>query len=129
MSTPTNIVTFLDAIGRTLIGETVAESTTAETLAIKNPAIVHIMPNPQTGQLQLQILPLFFKEFLADKTESTVWYFKRSNLTESKEFALDFKLVAQYQQISSFVPDAGAVQGSVGQEPSEPSVVKLFDEE
>ena len=87
------------------------------------------MPNPQTGQLQLQILPLFFKEFLADKTESTVWYFKRSNLTESKEFALDFKLVAQYQQISSFVPDAGAVQGSVGQEPSEPSVVKLFDEE
>ena len=117
------IVTFLDTVGRTIIGETFTEQTTVDVLAIKNPAVVHIVPNPQTNQLQLQILPLFFREFQADKTEAIVWLFKRNNITENAGFTLDFKLVAQYQQATT--PQQSAPQ----QAPGEPDTIKLFDEE
>ena len=63
----TKLVVFLDTIGRTVLGERVDEKTTDIVLTIKNPAVVQVMPNQQTGQLALQILPLFFKEFLAEE--------------------------------------------------------------
>lgn len=123
MENNTNLIVFFDTVGRTILGERIASETTDEVLAIKNPAVVHIMPNQQTGQLSLQILPLFFKEFLADKNEATVWYYNKKSITPSKDIAFDFKLSAQYQQLfSGIVPaQASPSQGS-------PEVVKLFDE-
>jgi hypothetical protein len=117
------IVVFFDAVGRTILGERVEEKTTKDILSIKNPAVVHIMPNQQTGQLQLQILPLFFKEFLADKSEPTTWNYNRANITEAVDVVFDFKLEAQYQQIFASGP-APAPQQPQGQA----EVIKLFDE-
>lgn len=119
--TKNKIVVFFDSVGRTVLGERVDAETTEKTLVIKNPAVVHIMPNQQTGQLQLQILPLFFREFLADKAEATVWSYNRSLITESKDVAFDFKLEAQYQQI--FNPSPIITPKGSG------DVVRLFDEE
>jgi hypothetical protein len=110
MSDQNKIVVFLDAVGRTILGERVDDKTTENLLAIKNPAVVHIMPNQQTGQLQLQILPLFFKEFLADKNEYTTWKFNRQNITESVDLVFDFKLEAQYRQIFAEAPATPAPQ-------------------
>jgi len=121
MTTPNNkLVVFLDAIGRTILGEKV--KTTNEVLSIKNPSVVSITPNAQTGQITLQLLPVFFREFLADPTESTVWDFKHSNIHICNDVVLDFKFIAQYQQL--FNPP---------QKPAEPvkespQLVKLFDE-
>ncbi len=120
METKTNIVVFFDSVGRTIIGEKVENKTNDKTLSIKNPAVIHISPNPQSGQLTLQILPLFFKEFLADKTSPTVWNYKKQNITESEDFVLDFKLIGQYQNLFNEVPV---------QKQESSSVVKLFDEE
>ena len=80
-NTENKIVVFFDSVGRTILGEKLEDKTTKEVLTIKNPAVVHIMPNQQSGQLQLQILPLFFKEFLADKDTGTDWNYNRSNIT------------------------------------------------
>jgi hypothetical protein len=124
MSDQNKIVVFLDAVGRTILGERVDDKTTENLLAIKNPAVVHIMPNQQTGQLQLQILPLFFKEFLADKNEYTTWKFNRQNITESVDLVFDFKLEAQYRQIFAEAPATPAPQ----QPQASPDVIKLFDE-
>ena len=122
MSETTNkIVVFFDSVGRTILGERIDANTTEKVLSIKNPAVVHIMPNQQTGQLQLQILPLFFREFLADKSEPTVWNYNRTLITEAQDVAFDFKLQAQYQQI--FNPSPIITPKGSG------DVVRLFDEE
>jgi hypothetical protein len=117
------IAVFFDSVGRTILGERLEDKTTDKVLTIKNPAVVHIMPNQQTGQLQLQILPLFFKEFLADKDTGTVWNYNRENITEAVDVTFDFKLEAQYRQIFASGP-APAPQQPQGS----PEVIKLFDE-
>lgn len=122
-NTENKIVVFFDQVGRTILGERIDDKTTDDVLTVKNPAVVHIMPNQQTGQLQLQILPLFFKEFLADKDSGTVWNYIRANITEAVDVTFDFKLEAQYRQIFSNTP-APAPQQPQGS----PEVIKLFDE-
>jgi hypothetical protein len=122
MSEQNKIVVFFDTVGRTILGERIETETNDEVLTVKNPAVVHIMPNQQTGQLQLQILPLFFKEFLADKDAGTVWSYNKKNITESQDITLDFKLEAQYRQIFSNIVIPSA------QPQSNPEVIKLFDE-
>jgi hypothetical protein len=117
------IAVFFDSVGRTILGEKIEADTTDKVLAIKNPAVVHIMPNQQTGQLQLQILPLFFKEFLAEKDAGTLWKYNRENITEAVDVTFDFKLEAQYRQIFASGP-APAPQQPQGS----PEVIKLFDE-
>lgn len=122
-NTENKIVVFFDSVGRTILGEKLEDKTTNEVLTIKNPAVVHIMPNQQTGQLQLQILPLFFKEFLADKDTGTVWNYNRANITEAVDVTFDFKLEAQYRQIFAAGP-APAPQQPQGS----PEVIRLFDD-
>jgi len=122
MSETNNTITvFFDSVGRTILGERVDANTTDKVLSIKNPAVVHIMPNQQSGQLQLQILPLFFREFLADKSEPTIWNYNRELITECQDVAFDFKLQAQYQQI--FNPSPIITPPNAGND-----VVRLFDE-
>ncbi len=118
------IVVFFDPVGRTILGEKIEAETTDKSLTIKNPAVVHIMPNQQTGQLQLQILPLFFKEFLAEKDAGTLWKYNRENITEAVDVTFDFKLEAQYRQIFSATP--AAVPASQSQ--TAPDTIKLFDD-
>ena len=122
-NTENKIVVFFDSVGRTILGEKLEDKTTKEVLTIKNPAVVHIMPNQQSGQLQLQILPLFFKEFLAEKDNGTVWNYSRANITEAVDVTFDFKLEAQYRQIFAAGP-APAPQQPQGS----PEVIKLFDD-
>ena len=122
-NTENKIVVFFDSVGRTILGEKLEDKITKEVLTIKNPAVVHIMPNQQSGQLQLQILPLFFKEFLAEKDNGTVWNYNRANITEAVDVTFDFKLEAQYRQIFAAGP-APAPQQPQGS----PEVIKLFDD-
>jgi hypothetical protein len=126
METNTNLIVFFDTVGRTIIGEKNNEQTTDKNLVVKNPAVVHISPNQSTGQLTLQILPLFFKEFLADKSGSTCWSYKRDFITEATDVTLDFKLQAQYQQLFSGTPTQQPQQPSPQ---ASPEIVKLFDDE
>jgi len=117
-NTNKQLTVFLDNIGRTNIGKIAKEDET--TLSVENPALVHVQANPQTNQLQLQILPLFFREFQADKSQPTVWNYKKSNITTSEEIPFAIQFVAQYEQMFKV---AEPVQQK------EPEVVKLFDEE
>jgi hypothetical protein len=111
-------IIFLDSIGRTVVG--VVKTETEDVLSVQNPALVAVNANPQTNQLQLQILPLFFKEFLSDQSKETVWHYKKSNITLSELPEYNPQFVAQYFQLFG-----GAQQTPA----SEPKVVKLFDEE
>lgn len=130
-TTNSNITSFLDAVGRTIVGTLVAEQTTDSILAVQNPVVLHVVPQDQSGRMSVQLLPIFFREFLADKTADVTFFFKKSTITETSIEAFDFRLQAQYTQMFNksniFVPPAaGQVAPAAGQAPN--SVINLFDE-
>lgn len=113
-----NIKTIIDHIGRTVIGEQISETET--TLTLNNPVIIHVQPNPQNGQLQVQSIPYIFMEFL-EQSSRTVnhWTFNRSSIVQSG-VQLDSKIIAQYNGINT--PTTQAPR-------EEAEVIRLFEED
>lgn len=115
---------FLDTLGRTIIGELISSAT--DKLSVKNPVIVHVIPAPdKPGQMSVQLLPLFFREFLNNKAGDIVWEFPRATLTESSsDLTLDSKLEAQYEQMFSNVVQAPPADASADEQ-----VIQMFDDQ
>lgn len=124
------VSTFVDHIGRVILGEIVSD--TKDTLKVKNPAIVHIGQQPQTGQLQVQTIPFFFKEFIDQKSQKdgSVWSFNKENVVVG-EVDLDERLVEQYERIFSNnpLPVPAANTGAKSSGTTKAEVIKLFDDE
>jgi len=127
MSKTLNITTFVDHIGRVILGEVVSD--TKETLKIKNPAIVHIGQNQQTNQIQVQTIPYFFREFVAASAqkEGTTWNFSKDKIVTG-EVELDSRLIEQYKNLfnSTVMPAPAPQQRTAAVDKAE--VIKLFDE-
>jgi len=89
----------IDAAGRTILGE--HESETKTELKLKNPATLFIQPNQQTGQLAVQLIPFFFREFVEEKLrpEGLTWSFDKSTIALTPEFGLDARLQDQYEKM------------------------------
>ena len=119
-----NHTVFVDSIGRAILGE-VAEGP-KDQVCVKKPVIIHVQPNQQTGQIAVQLIPYFFKEFNTTE-DDTVWKFPANSVVVSDGLALNDQLLSQYTNIVNATPAAAP---AAGQEPSkEPGVVKLFDDE
>lgn len=112
------ITTFIDHIGRTIIGEEV-ESNDA-TLTVKNPAIIHVQPTQQ-GQLNVQTIPLYFREFVSDRNKNagTTWKFNKATIVAGLDVENDARLLEQYNKLFSTVAATGG---------DDQKVIKLFDE-
>jgi hypothetical protein len=123
------LVTFLDNAQRTVIGEDVSALETPSILSINNPVVVNIVQqyDQTTGKpngMGLQLLPLFFKEFLGDKAADTVYNYNRDTITAiTFEGGFDFRLYMQYDQIFA---TPVATQPEVK---PEGKVINLFPEE
>jgi hypothetical protein len=113
------IKTIVDHIGRTVVGELKKEDTKSITLF--NPVIVHVQPDPQSGQLQVQSFPYIFMEFLKDK-EKNDWTFNKAAISTSN-VELDERITQQYENINN--PNPPIQQ----QAQEEPEVIQLFDDE
>jgi hypothetical protein len=111
------IITFIDSIGRTIIAEEV--TTENNILSVKNPAMVNVA-QAQNGQLQVQLIPLFFAEFVDTSTrgDGTVWGYNIQNITRGS-VTFDKKLIEQYTRV--FNPTQAAP-------PLEAPVIKLFED-
>jgi hypothetical protein len=116
------LIIFIDNIGRTIVGEQV-NSTSDKSIKVKNPAIIWAQPNQQNGQLNIQVIPLFFRELLAGKSkeEGVIWEYLTSNITIATNLELDTRLTSQYRQITSAQPVIPSGAGTP------PKVIKLFD--
>lgn len=115
-----NLKIFLDPIGRIILGNVVSETDTD--LSVENPALIHIQPNPQNGQLQLQMIPLFFKELLAQSANSPVFSYSKQRICQMNDTQFADQFINQYNQIAN--PSAAPKQ-----QPATPGpVVQLFDE-
>jgi hypothetical protein len=125
-NTNKKLIVILDPVGRTILGE--EASTTKTQVSIKNPVILHIVPADNQGKMSVQLLPLFFKEFLADKSADVIFSYDLARITKTDIDALDFRLQAQYSQMfnpnNQFVT-SDAPQPQAGSE--DPSVINLFD--
>ena len=118
------IKVFVDNVGRTVIGKLVSED--KNYVVLNNPCTIFVQPNEQ-GQLQVQTIPMFFKEFLTldGREQGTNFTFNQSNIVNSNAGdILDSKLITQYNQVvSNFVaPDVAASDSS------DTEVVKLFND-
>jgi|688.fasta_scaffold627334_2 hypothetical protein len=127
-TTKTNITVFLDYLGRNIVAELV--ESTDSVLKVKNPVILHVPPSPDnSGRMSVQLFPLFFREFLADKTEDIVFSFRKDKIVETSIDTIDFRLQSQYSQM--FNKNNEFVSGSTPQQQDQNQsndVIKLFDE-
>jgi len=125
--TTTTLTTILDTVGRTILGEVVADKTNDTILALKNPVVLNVVPQDQNGRMSVQLLPIFFREFLPDKTGDVIFSYKKDSITETDIEAIDFRLSAQYSQMFNksnvFVPPSAPASGGTNS-----SVINLFDE-
>jgi hypothetical protein len=112
-------ITFIDSIGRTVLAEEVNRTDT--TVVVKNPAMINVA-QAQNGQLQVQLIPLFFAEFIDSSTraDGTSWSYNLNTVTVG-EVSVDSRLLEQYARV--FGAASSAPQETTGE-----SVVKLFDE-
>ena len=119
-----NLTIFVDNIGRTVMGE--LDKDTETELVVANPAIIHVVPNQQTGQISVQLLPFFFKEFTKPTEGPAKWTFNKANLTMATGITLDDKIVVQYDGLYSPIvtPNSSPVVAPGG----DSKVVKLFDD-
>jgi len=118
-----NHTVFVDSIGRAILGE-VAEGP-KDQVCVKKPVIIHVQPNQQTGQIAVQLIPYFFKEFNTTE-QDTIWKFPANSVVVSEGLALNEQLLGQYTTIVN-APVGGPPAGAPPAE--EPGVVKLFDDE
>lgn len=114
-------IAFVNHVGQTIVADQVSDD--KNTITVKNPAILHVTPS-QTGQLQVQLIPLFFKEFVEEKKreEGIQFTYQRSQIV-STNVELDQRLVDQYARI--FLPAKPVNEAPAG---GNAPVIKLFDE-
>jgi len=117
------IKTIIDHIGRTVVGVVVKEDT--KTITLNNPVIIHVQPDAQSGQLQVQSFPYVFMEFLKDKDKNN-WTFTKTAICTS-DVELDDRIITQYHNINNPQPPIQAGTSPAGGE--EPEVIKLFDDD
>lgn len=112
------ITLFIDHVGFTIVGEKVKCEN--NTLEVKNPAVLQSAPNQQ-GQLQVQLMPVLFREFLETsvRNEGVVFSYPIDRVVLSNA-KLDDRLKTQYEQMFSAMPT---------QPQGDSEVIKLFDEE
>ena len=94
------IKTIIDHIGRTVVGRVTGE--TKDDVTLFNPVIIHVQPDQQSGQLQVQSFPYIFMEFLKDKDKNN-WTFSKTSISTS-DVELDERIIQQYENINNPAP-------------------------
>ena len=113
------IKTIVDHIGRTVVGVLKKEDT--KTITLFNPVIIHVQPDPNSGQLQVQSFPYIFMDFVKYKDKNN-WTFNKTAISTS-DVELDERITQQYENINNPKPP-------IQQEAQEaPEVIQLFDDE
>lgn len=114
MNDEKEMVVFLDSVNRTIVAQKAPEQT-KDTLTVINPAILSIAPR-QGGQMVAQLIPVFFREPLADKNQKCVATYPLSSIATSN-IVLDEKFIKEYDKLMAKLDI-----------PTEPEKVDLFGE-
>ena len=112
-----NVKIFIDHVGHTIVADVLEEN--AQIIKAKNPAVLLANPNAN-GQLTVQLVPLFFKEFvsISKRDGGAVFNYPVDRIIQS-DIVLEERLVEQYTNMFTPAPKP---------ENKETPVIKLFDE-
>jgi hypothetical protein len=116
-------ITFIDQVGRNILGIS-APSKQEGTLTVVNPVMIAVQP--ANGQLQIQLVPLFFAEFVKYSEinkRNFEFTYSLNSIALGSNFEVDEKIASQYERI---------VSGTFNVQPvtpvtEEPKVIKLFE--
>lgn len=100
------LTAIVDSVGRVILGRHDVQASTKTLLNLKNPAVVNIQVDQQSGQISVQLIPYIFREFIkADKRNDGVsWNFQKQNIVISDDLELEDNIVAQYIKIFETAP-------------------------
>lgn len=117
------IIVFSDHIGRIVAGTLASE--TAKELKVKDPVIIHVEPQPQTGQLQVHTFPYVFMEFTTPESrENNEWTFNK-NVIAVSNIELDERLTTSIKNINKPADTPQIATPGAG----DAKIVNLFDNE
>jgi hypothetical protein len=117
-------ITFIDQVGRNILG-IAAQNQQTGSLTVANPVMIAVQP--ANGQLQIQLVPLFFAEFVKyseNNKRNFEFTYAVSSIALGSNFEVDEKIATQYERIVSSAFNAQPVTPVT----EEPKVIKLFDE-
>jgi len=109
---PDQIIVFLDNIQRTIVATYVSDD--KNSITVTKPAILNVTPS-QDKKLQVQLYPLMFREFFADRDSFPTWTYSKSQVALTQQLNLEANLVAQYVEMFKIVKNEPA------------PTIKLFD--
>lgn len=113
-------ITIIDNTGRNILGVLSSESETE--IKILNPVMISVQP--QNGQFQVQLIPLFLAEFIApaqDGTRNFTYIYNKANVAIGTGFGIDARILSQYDKIVE-------ATNKPKEQKASPEVIKLFDE-
>ena len=118
-------VTIIDNTGRNILG--LKGNETDNTLDILSPVMITVQP--QNGQFQVQLIPLFLAEFITPdpvNARNFTFTYTKANVAIGSGFTVDEKITSQYDKIldasNTFKQEAAPATGA------KPEVIKLFEE-
>ena len=119
-----NINAFVDSVGRVIVGEVL--DNTSDSLKVKEPAVVNVQVNQESGQISVQLLPFIFRDFVKTdiRDKGVEWVFPKNTIVTSENLELEDSIKQQYKNIFN-----QPVATPEGQKTEEPEVVKLFDDD
>jgi hypothetical protein len=102
-----NLTAIVDSVGRVVLGRHDQENSTKAVLKLKNPAVVNIQVDQQSGQISVQLIPYIFKEFVKSDLRDVgiTWSFQRSAVVVSDDLVLEDNIVSQYEKIFESTPE------------------------
>jgi len=119
-------VTIIDNTGRNILG--VLANETAETVDILNPVMITVQP--QNGQFQVQLIPLFLAEFIASDEKNLrnfTYRYNKANVAIGLDFNVDARITSQYDKIIENANTAKPVAAAPAAG-AKPEVIKLFED-
>jgi len=106
------IIVFLDNIQRTIVATYVSGDDS--TITVTKPAILNVTPT-QDKKLSVQLYPLMFREFFADRDSFPNWTYSKSAIVLTGNLSLEPNLTAQYTEMFKAAQNQAA------------PTIKLFD--
>jgi hypothetical protein len=124
------LTAIVDSVGRVILGRESADDSNDQQLALKNPAVVNIQVNQQSGQISVQLIPFIFREFIQPAEENeppaVTWKFQRSAIVVSDDVNLAENIEEQYTKIFEMALSEAEI---INPETGDPETEKLFDED
>jgi hypothetical protein len=125
--TNNNLVVIVDNVGRTILGK--QKSLDERGLTLENAAVLYVASDEESkSRLTVQMVPLFFREFLANKESVVTAHYNPGQFVLLGIEAFDSRMLTQYTQTFARVVPTPNIPVNPEPQTQEANIVNLFDD-